>query len=687
MQAKRFFLLIFFSFFLCSQESNSENQETDTDFITSNVGLPSVDVNSNSFMITRTEVPWDIQTDKAFVNSNLDSQSKRVALFGDTHVHTTYSFDAYSFGTTATPDDAYRFAKGGIVIHPAGFETKLKKPLDFYVVTDHGLFLGIVREAATEGTRLYENYSSESVRDLNIPENLNLNTLEKRSGTFLGYVFAANAAVMQGNLDPNYLVQISRDAWKDIIGAADRHNNPGTFTTFVGYEYTSSTDAMDNLHRNVIFRGDGNRYPELPFSRMNSLDPEDLWDWMDSLRAQGIESMAIPHNSNGSGAQMFKLKDFDGNEFDSEYVAKRLRNEPIVEITQIKGTSDTHPALSKNDEWADFEIMPWKVATMEISKVEGGSYVREALLNGLKLELEGKGNPFKFGFIGSTDGHTAASSLDEENYFAKVGLLDSTPELRGSIPITTQALLERGDSPITGGSFQTDIDGKKYVNASSISYGASGLAAVWAEENTRESIYSALRRKEAFATSGPRIKVRFFAGYDFNNEMINDEKLIKHLYEKGHSMGSDILNTIKKSEPEFFVWAVQDADSAPLQRLQVIKGYVEDGEIKEIVFDVACSDGQRVNPLNHRCPDNGAKVNLEDCSISREKGSAEIKTFWEDPEFRSDQQVFYYARVLENPTCRWSTWDAVRAEEKPRSDIPVTIQERAWSSPIWFKVD
>ena len=682
MQAKRFFLLIFFSFFLHSQESKSENQETDTDFITSNVGLPSVDVNSNSFMITRTEVPWDIQTDKAFVNSNLDSQSKRVALFGDTHVHTTYSFDAYSFGTTATPDDAYRFAKGGIVIHPAGFETKLKKPLDFYVVTDHGLFLGIVREAATEGTRLYENYSSESVRDLNIPENLNLNTLEKRSGTFLGYVFAANAAVMQGNLDPNYLVQISRDAWKDIIGAADRHNNPGTFTTFVGYEYTSSTDAMDNLHRNVIFRGDGNRYPELPFSRMNSLDPEDLWDWMDSLRAQGIESMAIPHNSNGSGAQMFKLKDFDGNEFDSEYVAKRLRNEPIVEITQIKGTSDTHPALSKNDEWADFEIMPWKVATMEISKVEGGSYVREALLNGLKLELEGKGNPFKFGFIGSTDGHTAASSLDEENYFAKVGLLDSTPELRGSIPITTQALLERGDSPITGGSFQKDIDGKKYVNASSISYGASGLAAVWAEENTRESIYSALRRKEAFATSGPRIKVRFFAGYDFNNEMINNENLIKHLYEKGHSMGSDILNTIKKSEPEFFVWAVQDADSAPLQRLQVIKGYVEDGEIKEIVFDVACSDGLDVNPNNYRCPDNGAQVNLDDCSYDSSTGSSELKTFWKDPTYIKGQRVFYYVRVLENPTCRWSTWDALRNNVEPRSDYPKTIQERAWSSPI-----
>ena len=682
MQAKRFFLLIFFSFFLHSQEGKSENQETDTDFITSNVGLPSVDVNSNSFMITRTEVPWDIQTDKAFVNSNLDSQSNRVALFGDTHVHTTYSFDAYSFGTTATPDDAYRFAKGGVVIHPAGFETKLKKPLDFYVVTDHGLFLGIVREAATEGTRLYENYSSESVRDLNIPENLNLNTLEKRSGTFLGYVFAANAAVMQGNLDPNYLVQISRDAWKDIIGAADRHNNPGTFTTFVGYEYTSSTDAMDNLHRNVIFRGDGNRYPELPFSRMNSLDPEDLWDWMDDLRAQGIESMAIPHNSNGSGAQMFKLKDFDGNEFDSEYVTKRLRNEPIVEITQIKGTSDTHPALSKNDEWADFEIMPWKVATMEISKVEGGSYVREALLNGLKLELEGKGNPFKFGFIGSTDGHTAASSLNEENYFAKVGLLDSTPELRGSIPITTQALLERGDSPITGGSFQKDIDGKKYVNASSISYGASGLAAVWAEENTRESIYSALRRKEAFATSGPRIKVRFFAGYDFNNEMINDQKLINHLYEKGHSMGSDILNTIKKSEPEFFVWAVQDADSAPLQRLQVIKGYVEDGEIKEIVFDVACSDGLDVNPDNYRCPDNGAQVNLDDCSYDSSIGSSELKTFWKDPTYIKGQRVFYYVRVLENPTCRWSTWDALRNNVEPRSDYPKTIQERAWSSPI-----
>ena len=682
MKANRIFLLLLVSFFSFPQEDNPEEQDTDTDFITSNAGLPSVDVNSRSFMITRTEVPWDIQTEKAFINSDSDTQSKRVALFGDTHVHTTYSFDAYSFGTTATPDDAYRFAKGGMVLHPAGFETKLKKPLDFYVVSDHGLFLGIVKEAATKGTLLYENESSATVRDLNIPENLTLESLDHRSGTFLGYVFAANAAVMQGKLDPNYLVQISRDAWKDIIGAADRHNDPGNFTTFVGYEYTSSTDLMDNLHRNVIFRGDGNRYPELPFSRMNSLDPEDLWDWMDALRDQGIESMAIPHNSNGSGAQMFKLEDFDGNPFDSEYVSKRLRNEPIVEITQVKGTSDTHPALSKNDEWADFEIMPWKVATMTISKVEGGSYIREALLNGLKLESEDKDNPFKFGFIGSTDGHTAASSFNEEDYFAKVGLLDSTPELRGSIPMTTQALLDRETSQITGGDFITEVDGKKYVNASSISYGASGLAAVWAEENTRESIYSALRRKEAFATTGPRIKVRFFAGYDFNKAMINNDGLVKHLYERGHSMGSDVLNTNTKADPEFFIWAIQDSDSAPLQRLQIIKGFVDDGDLKEIVFDVACSDDLKVNQDNYRCPDNGAMVNIQDCSYDNSVGASELKTFWKDPTYKKGQRAFYYVRVLENPTCRWSTWDAIRNNVEPRSDYPTTIQERAWSSPI-----
>ena len=682
MKAIKIILILLISFVSYTQEENS--QDVDTDFVTTNVGLPSVDVNSPSFMITRTEVPWDNQTDRVFINSDPQSQSKRVALFGDVHVHTTYSFDAYSFGTTATPDDAYRFAKGGIVIHPGGFETQLKRPLDFYAVTDHGLFLGIVKEAATKGTPLYDNPSSESVRDLNIPENLTIDSLDERSGTFLGYVFAANAAVMQGDLDPNYLVQISRDAWKDIIEAADRHNDPGNFTTFVGYEYTSSTDAMDNLHRNVIFRGDGNKYPELPFSRMNSLDPEDLWDWMDNLRDQGIESMAIPHNSNGSGAQMFKLEDFDGNEFDSEYVAKRLRNEPIVEITQVKGTSETHPALSTNDEWADFEIMPWKVATMVISEVEGGSYVREALLNGLKLEAENKGNPFKFGFIGSTDGHTAASSFNEENYFAKVGLLDSTAELRGSIPITTPSLLDRGTSTLLGTELVGEIDGKNYVNASSISYGASGLAGVWAEENTRESIYSALRRKETFATSGPRIKVRFFAGYEFDFEMINKQDLVKHLYENGHTMGSEILNTEKKGEPTFFLWALQDADSAPLQRLQIIKGYIEDGELKEHVFDVLCSDGLEVNQDTSRCPDNGAIVNLNDCSFDTSTGASELKTFWEDPTYVEGQRTFYYLRVIENPTCRWSTWDAIRNNVEPRSDYPLTIQERAWSSPIHF---
>ena len=646
---------------------------------------PVEEIESDSFLdiegariglATQQPIDWDSQAIDPYMNIDPSKSAERVPLFGDLHVHTTYSFDAYIFGTLATPDDAYEFAKGKSIKHPAGFDVSLDRPLDFYGVTDHGTFLGHVEEAATPGTPYYEAPSSIQVNDINSPENLNTSTIPRRTQAFGGFLINTITAFSENKLDIKYADSVSRRAWLDTVEAAQRHNDPGNFTTFIAYEYTASTPNMGNLHRNVIFKGNTNRIPSIPYSRANSNDPEGLWKWMDRIREDGIESIAIPHNSNGSDGFMFALKDSFGNPFTPEYADLRMRNEPIVEITQVKGTSDTHPALSTNDEWADFEIMPFKVATQSFSEPKG-SYVRDALLEGLKMEKKEGFNPYKFGFIGSSDTHTAASSQEEDNFFAKIGLLDSSAALRGSIPMTDPAVLAAGRS-------LNEVDGKIYMDSSAITWGASGLAGVWAEENTRDSIYDAFRRKESFATSGPRMTIRFFAGYDLDTSKINDTDLVEYLYTKSETMGAD-LDGISNQIPSFFVWAVRDSYTAPLQRVQIIKGFVDSqGNPQEQVFDVACSDGGSPNPETYRCPDNNAKIDISNCAFSQDVGASELKTFWSDPTFEVDQRAFYYVRALENPTCRWSTWDAIRNNVEPRSDMPKTIQERVWSSPIHY---
>ena len=659
------FLFIFTLIYSCSEPVEEIESDSFLNIAGARVGLAS-----------QQPIDWDSQAIDPYMNMDPKLSSTRVPLFGDLHVHTTYSFDAYIFGTLATPDDAYEFAKGKSIKHPAGFDVSLDRPLDFYGVTDHGTFLGQVAEAATPGTPYYESPSSAQVNDINSPENLNISTISRRTQAFGGFLVNTVTALRERTLDIQYVDSVSRRAWADTVAAAQRHNDPGKFTTFIAYEYTASTPDMGNLHRNVVFKGNGNRIPSVPYSRANSNDPEGLWNWMDRLREDGIESLAIPHNSNGSDGFMFALKDSFGKPLTKEYAELRMRNEPIVEITQVKGTSDTHPALSTNDEWADFEIMPFKVATQSFSEPKG-SYVRDALLEGIKMEEKEGFNPYKFGLIGSSDTHTAASSQEEDNFFSKIGLLDSSAALRGSIPITDPAMLESDQS-------LEEVDGNKYMNSSSITWGASGLAGVWAEVNTRDSIYDAFRRKESFATSGPRMTIRFFAGYDLDVGKINDKDLIEYLYTNAETMGAD-LDGIGQQTPSFFVWAVRDAYTAPLQRVQIIKGYIDaSGNPQEQVFDVACSDGGSPDPVTHRCPDNNAKVDISSCAFSQDVGAAELKTFWNDPTFKSGQRAFYYVRALENPTCRWSTWDAVRNNVEPRSDMPKTIQERVWSSPIHY---
>jgi hypothetical protein len=416
---------------------------------------------------------------------------------------------------------------------------------------------------------------------------------------------------------------------------------------------------------------------------------------MDELRAKGVESLAIPHNSNGSNGLMFQTNDFAGNSFDKAYVEQRSRNEPIVEITQIKGTSETHPTLSTRDEWAGFEIMPYRVATAALSKLEG-SYVREALLNGLAIEKQGAGNPYGFGFIGSSDTHSAASQNDESNFASKLGILSSTAEQRGSVPFEgidgqfayyASYLATRLYPTPLGKNMYVKIDDDIYTGGSTPTFGAAGLAAAWAEENTRESLYSAFRRKEVFATSGPRIRLRFFAGYDFDQSMLSASDGVEQAYAKGVTMGGSLVGNGMES-PGFLVMASADPENAPLQRIQIIKGWIDsEGATHEEVIDVACANGAEVNPDTNRCSDNGARVDVSNCAINPETGSDQLSALWHDPNFQSDQRAFYYARVLENPTCRWSTWDAIRAGIAPRPDFAKTVQERAWSSPIHYLME
>ena len=602
------------------------------------------------------------------------------AYFGDLHVHTENSFDAYTFGTIASPNDAYKYARGKAIKHPTGYLIQLSRPLDFYAVTDHGIFMGIIKEAADTTSKISRYELAKPLHNLNENVNSDILSIISRANKFRPFAQKLGNSIQDGTIDAKLLQEVSSNVWQKTIKAADEAYVPGIFTTFAAYEYTSSVEVFDNyLHRNVIFR-DTKNLPKKLFTRGDSLNPEDLWGWMDGLRKNGVESLAIPHNSNISGGAAFPLTYYNGDPIDEDYAVQRANNEPLVEVTQAKGTSEAHPLLSKNDEWASFEIPVEKQAKLlENAK---GSYVRDAYLRGLSLSKKGITNPYKFGLTAASDTHVAGGSYSEETFFSKIGVLDGTPELRGSIPFNWA--LAKAAKIFRPEAF-AEINGKDYLAFSDrlIGFSASGLTGVWAKENTREEIYDAFRRKETFATSGPRIKIRFFSGYEFEDSDLKDLNLLETAYSNNLSMGSTV-NIEEGKEPRFFVWAISDPLGAPLQRVQIIKGWLEDGLHKEKVFDVACSDGLSVDPLTNRCPDNEARVNLADCAISNDKGDSEIKTFWKDPDFLADQEAFYYSRVLENPVCRWSTWDAIRAGESPRSDISATIQERAWSSPIWF---
>jgi len=453
----------------------------------------------------------------------------RNAYFGDLHVHTKLSFDAYIFNVRSSPDDAYRFAKGETIGHAAGFDIRLAGgPLDFVAVTDHAEYIGAMREAATPGSPLAK---------LPIVSGLFSTDIQEIGKAFARIVQASQDMTMPAEFSDK---GIAGRAWKEIQDAAERHNEPGRFTTFVGYEFTSAPQGR-NLHRNVIFKASA--VPGLPYSARDSADPEDLWRTMDGWRSRGIDSLAIPHNSNGSDGLMFEPTKRSGASMDKVYADMRRRNEPLVEITQIKGTSEVHPSLAPNDEWANFEIMESYIGSNKMVTNFKGSYVRQALKDGIAMQDNKGFNPFKFGFIGSSDTHNSApGSVEERNYFSKTGRPDSTPVNRDSVP-------PGGAKTWDGVPFDPTARSARFQ-----SWGASGLAGVWAEENSREAIYSALRRKETFATSGPRMRVRFFASYNYPEDLIDRKDVTRQAYALGVPMGGDLLGAKAGQAPKFLVW-------------------------------------------------------------------------------------------------------------------------------------
>ena len=575
--------------------------------------------------------------------SQEQTASSRNVYFGELHIHSGWSFDSAYHGVLATPEDAYRYNSGIAISHPSGEVVQANQPLDFMALTDHSEYMGFMPLFSDKGHPLSKT---------GFARRINSEVFEERLETFL---------TMTGQ-NPEKLPKFGemgeetlRNVWRHYVDLANQYYQPGKFTTFTAYEWSAQ-----DIHRNVIF--EGSDVPEKPYSSLDSLNPEDLWDWLDVARSKGSDVLAIPHNANISNGLMFDDKQWAGESLTAEYAAQRMRNEPLVEITQIKGTSETIGSLSPTDEWANFEILDTLIGRPDKLSDPQGSYVRQAYKDGLKMQREQHFNPYQFGLIGSSDGHNATSPIEENNFTGKLGRLDATAEKR------------RGGNPL---------------HPVSAKYSASGLAGVWAEENSRESIFQSLKRKEVFATSGPRIQIRFFAGWTFDNKLLGERNWEPRLYREGVPMGSELMGSAdSRQSPVFFVQAVKDPASTWLQRAQVVKGWVtKEGESREKVFDVLCSDGAAPDQQTYRCPDNGAKVDLASCDVSRNVGDVELAGLWQDPEFDADQSAFYYLRVLENPTCRWSTWDAIRNGYPLKEEVPATIQERAWSSPIWYKTN
>lgn len=567
--------------------------------------------------------------------------------WGDTHLHTSNSTDAYSTGNfVADPDTAFRFAKGLPVIHPS-LKTRVRivRPLDFLVVSDHAEQLGAQSETLKGNPLILGTTWGKALKA----------ALDQNPATGLRGMSAGDRQAMNQDMaTPAFRENI----WGRQVDAAERHNQPGKFTTFVGWEWTVHPGGK-NLHRVVVSSADGVTAKKfLPFNANDSQRPEDLWQWLDKTKQQtGADFIAIPHNPNLSGGLMFDMVDSNGRTITAEYARTRIRWEPVVEMTQVKGTSEVHPELSPNDEFAEFEIRR-KLLAGAPTPSNKADYARSALMRGLEIEQQTGVNPYKFGMIGASDSHTGLSSVEESDFLGKLAS-DSLPQNRYRPP-----------TPVIFPAWEMS---------------AGGIAGVWATANTRDAIMAAFKRKEVYATTGPRISLRVFGGFSFVASDSTARDLATVGYSKGIPMGGDLSNAPRGKAPSFLIHAVKDPISANLDRVQIVKGWLDTaGQTHERVYDVVWA-GQRRPDANGKLPPIGSTVDIKVPSYANTIGSAQLASVWTDPDFNATQRAFYYVRVLEIPTPRHSAFDAVALGiDVSETKQPATIQERAYSSPIWY---
>jgi len=576
--------------------------------------------------------------------------------WGETHLHTAVSVDAGTMCRVGQ-EDAYRFARGEEITTTHGLRAKLSRPLDWLVISDHSEMYGLMPQllkgdpeilATEKGKRWYDMLMTDD-RD---------------------QIFAAAMEIVASLQKPDPPIESDksvRHAWRAYTALADRYNEPGRFTALIGWEWTAIGGF--NLHRNVIFRGDASVANQtVPYSQFDSQNPEDLWRFLADFQADtGAEVLAIPHNGNLSNGRMFNVETFDGEPLTKEIAELRASIEPLVEVTQIKGDSEAHPFLSPDDEFADYET--WDDANLDGTEVKTNDmlrweYAREALKTGLMLEEQLGVNPYKFGMIGSTDSHTALTAVEEENFFGKHSGVE--PELHRWEHIVIESPM---DPNLTVYGWQQ---------------AASGYTGVWAKENTREAIFDAMQRKEVYATTGPRILVRFFGGWDFEAGDAESRLPAGVGYAKGVPMGGNLHHASRGKSPKFLVAAMKDPLSGNLDRIQIIKGWMDKkGELHEKVYDVEWS-GERQRGADGKVPAVGNTVDVANATWTNSIGSPELIAVWEDPDFDAGESAFYYARVIEIPTPRWTAYEAMRFGIDMPDEVPMITQERAYTSPIWY---
>jgi hypothetical protein len=569
--------------------------------------------------------------------------------FGEQHLHTSASADAYIQGNHKNDiNDAFNYNKGKPVKKYLTGETLQRRtPYDWTAVTDHSEYMGLLNAIGDKPPPV----------DLNDPiiKDLLSGNPQKMDA---GFSMLAGYFTRNERYQPFENKAFLQSAWERHKAAMNKHNEPGKFTTLIAFEWTSMP-ANQNLHRNVFFRDDIG--PDMPFTSFDSDRPEDLWTYLQVQREAGHEAFAIPHNGNLSNSLMFSPLDSDGKPIDARYAQRRALNEVATEIIQTKSQSETHPALSPNDEFANFEN-GFKGLIGTLPNVTGRldySFVRAALINGLEHQIDLGVNPFKLGIVAGADSHTGFSVNEENNYTGVHNAFDKSPEVRlSSAPNST--------------------------GASSLVLGSAGTTAVWAPENTRTAIFDAIKRKETYGTSGTLIRLRFFGGWDYPKTLVEDDKFVEKAYQGGVPMGGDLPNKPASAKaPTFAVWALKDPQSGNLDRVQIVKGWQQGGHGHEKVYDVVWSDGRKPDPATGKLPPVGNTVDIKNASYTNDIGDSQLSAVWTDPDFDPTQHAVYYARVLEIPTPRWSTYDAKTLGIDPPAGVPATIQERGWSSPIW----